>query len=755
CFKPTDTLTYDDTVIVTTDCFDAPLPIVGSGGTPLIFATDIDFGDVVVGTTVCKTLTVRNVGTTPFLLTKNYFLHDSLLFGLDPGPQGAGSLPIILKPSDKALILKFCYSPTKLGPDDSTSVDWRTDIPEPYTQQVKSWSYLKGHPIKPDVNWDRLTQLDSVICDDSIIIRVNLLNNSGTTAQVNRVYFTGPDSAQYYVLNDQLGKVPLVTFPMSDKDMIWVDVVFKPDLTRLPKYGDRHATLIAEYVDPADLNKNSITQIDFTDKVLHAELVFNPDTILLGFITKGSLTTGYVSITDTGDAPFVIKSLDFGYPIISIKDSNGIPVNIGDTIRRGQTVNVQIDVQLDNYTDTTVGYTFVSDHPCGDFPATLQAATSSRQVASTGYPAPNTFITCRQHDSVVTFTNLGSSKVTLDQVDIVSTPGATNVAEFDLKDAANTLQKTVVVNKLLAKNESVSIPIEYHPGIIGPVAATIRYTYDSAGVKFTLDQPATGVGMYVNTTLSVAPPNNAAQYTGDIGSVFTVPVTLATTALPFIADAYRVKFTLTYRRDVVNIQGTPTVNTGAGYNLYNGNAPRVNTLANGDESIDFDIVRAAPITNLEEIVNVTYRIMVATELTSPFIVSNITFFDSKNADINCYIGIDTIPAVFIPKDLCGDASLRNYLTGVLPTRISMVAPNVITESETPVLFYSINRSDLPVKVEIYDVLGQKVRTVKNLPSQVAGDYKLPIGVSSLPSGTYTIRLSTPESSETANFILQR
>src|SRR6185369_152197 len=105
-----------------------------------------------------------------------------------------------------------------------------------------------------------------------------------------------------------------------------------------------------------------------------------------------------------------------------------------------------------------------------------------------------------------------------------------------------------------------------------------------------------------------------------------------------------------------------------------------------------------------------------------------------NSQINCYISVDTLPSVFVPNYLCGDSSLSRYLGGVLPTRISTLSPNVITENETPVLFYSINRSDLPVKVEIYNVLGEKIRTVMNFGSQASGDYKLPIGVSSLPSG---------------------
>jgi hypothetical protein len=60
-----------------------------------------------------------------------------------------------------------------------------------------------------------------------------------------------------------------------------------------------------------------------------------------------------------------------------------------------------------------------------------------------------------------------------------------------------------------------------------------------------------------------------------------------------------------------------------------------------------------------------------------------------------------------------------------------------------------------VKVELYNVLGELVRTIKSTPSQTAGDYKLPIGTLGLASGNYIVRLTTPISSESANFMLQK
>jgi len=255
CFRPDDTLIYADSIILKTDCFDAPLPIVGQGGTALILATDIDFGDVVVGTTARKSLIVRNVGALPFTLTKNWVLHNISLFSMDPAY--AALLPAVLLPGGKPLTLYFNYTPTSLGHRDSTTVDWNSDIPEPYTKQLKSWSYLKGHPFQPGVIWDRKLQYfvpDSTSGIDSVIMRVYLLNNSGTMAHVHKVFLIGATAAEFYILDDQLGKLPLGNFDMNDADMLWVDLVFKPDLTKPypERFADRIDSLVATFYNPAD-----------------------------------------------------------------------------------------------------------------------------------------------------------------------------------------------------------------------------------------------------------------------------------------------------------------------------------------------------------------------------------------------------------------------------------------------------------------------------------------------------------------------
>ncbi len=135
CFAANDTLLYSDSVIITTDCFNAPLLALGQGGTPLIFATDHDFGNVTVGTSSCADIIVSNRGNLPFTLTKNWLLHNNIVFSLSPA--SAARLPFVLQPG-AFIKLSFCYTPAAPGAQDSTTVDWNTDIETPFTNQIKS-----------------------------------------------------------------------------------------------------------------------------------------------------------------------------------------------------------------------------------------------------------------------------------------------------------------------------------------------------------------------------------------------------------------------------------------------------------------------------------------------------------------------------------------------------------------------------------------------------------------------------------------
>jgi hypothetical protein len=206
-----------------------------------------------IGQTNCsQKITIRNVGSLPFTLT-NQWVIDNLSgteFSMDP--QSAQRLPHILWPSNDVTYpradtvnLFFCYSPTNEGPD-STTVKWNTDIKLPFTDQVKSWSFLKGFGVSSGVIWNRRQTTivaDSITKPNLVVQQVFLKSIGSSQILVDRVFFSGLNATEFRIVGNQLNFSPLEGFAMNPGDSIWVDIAFAPDYTK-DNFQDRHADLV-------------------------------------------------------------------------------------------------------------------------------------------------------------------------------------------------------------------------------------------------------------------------------------------------------------------------------------------------------------------------------------------------------------------------------------------------------------------------------------------------------------------------------
>ncbi len=397
CFDPKDTAVHIDSLLFATDCFKAPITLVGPGGTPLIYASDHDYGTVIVGDTKCDTVSVKNVGNLPFTLTTKYLLHNLVDFSIDP--IDAAKLPVILQPGEK-FIVHFCFAPKGVGPDSTTN-DWGSDIKAPYTDQIKSWSYLKGVGVKPGVIWDRIVQADTTICDSAVTRQVFLLNRQTSDTYVQKVFFDGPDAAEYSLAPEQKIK-PLVGFPMNVGEILYVNYIFTPDLTKPNRFADRHARLIAAYYRDTKHTIIDSTIIDLTGVILYPLLVANPTKIDYPVGGVNQVQSLLTTLTNTGNAPYILKTLNFIPPVLDIFDASGKKLQIGDTILPGQLFSIQVDSKLPYAGDTVVPITFTSTYSCGN-PLTIPVhiLASKTDLQGTGWPAPETF-TCREAQSFVT-----------------------------------------------------------------------------------------------------------------------------------------------------------------------------------------------------------------------------------------------------------------------------------------------------------------------------------------------------------------
>jgi len=352
CYTAMDTSIVNDTLKLDADCISIPVQFSGSGGVGFISAPDLNFGMVDTERSFCNDIFIRNVGTQPFTLTKNWTMKGSKAFTF----KNSSALPVVIQPK-QSFIATICYEPLKTS-SDTAEIDWNTDIASPFSQSVKSFTKLTGKGEL--IAWDSSQYHQTVNCDDSSIIRRYLINYSLPSVHVNSVSLVGKDASQWRIIGDQLGLFPMTNFNMHRGDSIWVDLVFKPDVAvpLAQRYADRKATLVANMVGEADL------VADLTGSVIHAIPTMIPDSIDFGVVQVGTVVSRDLLLQNLGTAPTVLTAINpISYPII---DVTGIAV--GDSLLPNgiRPKSIEIKMQINSVVDTTFELIFYFQTLCDD-----------------------------------------------------------------------------------------------------------------------------------------------------------------------------------------------------------------------------------------------------------------------------------------------------------------------------------------------------------------------------------------------------
>ncbi len=742
-FTAIDTIAHFDTVRIKTDCFENLIPIVGEGGTPLILAGDIDFGTILVGSTKCDTTSVRNVGKLPFTLTVDYLLKNKILFSLDPAT--IAKLPIVILPG-KSLVVRFCYSPVVSG-RDTTECIWGSDIKDPYTRSIDDISKLKGKAIKPGVEWDREQQRMRVLCDSRDTARVYLVNTSSAATSVTTVGFAKTPS-EFTVIASQIGRNPLGNFVIEPGDSMWVDVEFKADLSFSPKYALREDILEAI---PDITGDTAVRRIHFTGEVTHGETGITPSTMIdLGYVQLGAINNiGFIA-TNTGDSTLIINGYDIPFEITF---TPALPVPL--TLEKGEQRVFIGQVALNQYIDTTFTINLRSNSPCSPMSTILVHVIASQQsVAPLGFAAPPTYVVCRDNQQKVSLSNKGTVDINLRQVEIFDEVAPyVNANQFQFV-ANNTQTYTYAPFKTIKSQKIEELPVLFKPQVSGLLFAKVRFIYDyiDTSKKTVIDTVYAiigGDGVLLKNTFTVKNPSNA-SYSAVTGDVFTVPVSITDT-IELQAGVYGATFSVTYRRDLFEYVDV----AGANSNISIPTKPVITNDGAGNETATFTVTSSSQIELGMKLVDIKFRVMVSKDDKSDFLVSNGQFTDQSGATL-CYFDNQHIPGDFIPQYLCGDASLKEYLkTNSVKTRIAPISPNPVTPGASPKLVYRLGENNTPISIDLFDVLGNKVQTIQSTTTMVAGEHSKLINTKSLAPGTYTVRISSPNSDVTTSFVLTK
>lgn len=138
CFSANDTTLQKDTLDLITDCYMLPIALIGQAAIPIIIAGNRDFGTVIVDSTKCDTVSIRNNGNAPLILNNTYRLSNTINFSF----RDSSLLPLVLQPG-QVVYLTFCYTPHKEA-FDSAIFYWGTNELEPYKHSKKDSTILNG-----------------------------------------------------------------------------------------------------------------------------------------------------------------------------------------------------------------------------------------------------------------------------------------------------------------------------------------------------------------------------------------------------------------------------------------------------------------------------------------------------------------------------------------------------------------------------------------------------------------------------------
>ncbi len=140
CFQASDTLLHRDTVKVTGTCLDLRLPLAASTVRPILIASDVTFGDLLVGKTAYKPVTLKNTGQATFTVQGGSIIQSDPIFSFDSA--SSARFPLAIAPG-ATVTLNVCYTPDTVR-SHTAFISWQTDIVPPFASEQKSITNLSG-----------------------------------------------------------------------------------------------------------------------------------------------------------------------------------------------------------------------------------------------------------------------------------------------------------------------------------------------------------------------------------------------------------------------------------------------------------------------------------------------------------------------------------------------------------------------------------------------------------------------------------
>jgi parallel beta-helix repeat protein len=441
-------------------------PLAGKWYDPLfVVPLSIDFGDVTVGDTEVKQVTVKNYGDTLLNVTS------ISIRGISGGDFLVDTTDFVLEPMESS-VLNVYFTPSEEGA--------RNDSLDIISDGGEKSVYLTGKGVVPDI-WLPTTSLnfEDVQLGDSLSNNLTIHNTGKGTLYISDI------SSGNLVFSFNKTEFSI---PSYGKDS--VKVVFKPDSA--VSYND---TLLITSNDP-DPYENP-AEVTLKGTGLASDISVNPDPLNFGGVVVDDDSTMSISVSNKGNLELIVSEAH----ITGIDSAKFSIVNwqVPDTLQPDSSREIQIKFTPDSWGDMTADLQIKSNSYYNN---TLQVSLTGAGLAPAILVNPNSLNFGGVNvgdDSVrsIYISNIGNMDLHVDTIEIIG-------ADSTLFSIVTGQQEHFTINP----NDSSELSIKFSSTSLGNKEAVLRIVSDDpCPDRDTLDIALTGKGVTPHISVSEDPLN--------------------------------------------------------------------------------------------------------------------------------------------------------------------------------------------------------------------------------------------------------
>jgi hypothetical protein len=743
CYTPSDTgITSLDTILfatgqsVTSTCVPDTIPLTGLGVTPMIYATDVNFGSVDSGQTVCKGIKITNMGKATLTITKQDLLNTSD-FSVDPNQ----AFPIVLAPG-KSTTISYCFHPTTQG-SFTTNAIFGTLNPAKFAHSIKDTSILIGTSAKAGVRLTSYEETAAATCGQQPLILDTVYNPETNADVISTASITGPDAASFSIVS----YTPNNPYPYvlaGDSTQFYVYTIkFDPTVK-----GMLAGPRTAYFSVLGQNNVQPIATLAASSKAPQLAVTPGTTTVDLGQTLINQSAQGTFTVSNTGnDVLNVASVVSTGADPINFVITPAGPYALQPGQNQVETVTFTAGAQARIY--NAVAQVNPAANTCatqGPQPLMARADSVGYQPLGANY---NTIFTCKTKNLVAMFINHSSQDTaTVTSIDISNTNGWTNTGDFQQVPPL-----TIGNGIKVPPGDTLFVPIQFAPAATGSRAAGLVFTYSTPKTDTIATAELQGAGANIAEVVGAGSATSVSTYSGVANSVIQIPIVIST---PFNTantnEVYGYDFKLSWPQDAFNV-GTSAMQSPSG-------AVTVTEVGTGTvdpvthiETREYRGTSTTPLTTQTTLGTLSATVMLDTVSATAIVPSAVQFLDQNQQPL-CYVASSALNGTFSLQALCGDPTIKSLLGGSkLPLSITQVTPNPFQSIAH--IGYEVGTKQANVTVSVFDALGNEVARVVNNESRMRGTYTADFDAHTLSSGSYFVRVSDGTNTLTKEIVLTK